>query len=414
MKGEKKMAKKPNTTKNPARRKHAGNAARDPQARRPRRPVRPERGEDMLSEFSDETNTFYTDERVERKKRKELANLERREQKKAEKRKPLSPARRKLRRVLSYAAIITVVLVVGIVLSLTVLFKTQAYEVTGVTRYTESEIISACGINKGENIFLAPKRPAEKRVKNAFPYVEEVRVSFDIPDTIKIAVTEAVEGYLVKISDTDYLVISTRGRILDRCADKGAYALPIFIGPTPVSGEPGDYVSYEDETVVAMIDSITQTFADNGYQGITEIDATKPADISFTYDNRIKVRLGIPEELDYKIRTAMTIINENLDKNQTGTTQGVLDVSRCNSTKRSYFNEQNIAPTQVPTQDPSQPATEAVGTVDGGYDWSEGYTDDGYSDDGYSDDGYSDDGYSDDGTDLEYDYYDEEGYGHFW
>ena len=259
---------------------------------------------------------------------------------------------------------------------------------TGNTRYDESAIISVCGISKGQNIFLAPKGAAKKRIKKEFPYIEDVDVGFSIPDTIRIDIEEADEGYLMKLSDTEYLVVSTKGRILDKTDTPQKYDLPKFIGPTLVSGEIGDYVSYEDETVVALIDSITQTFADNGYQGITEIDATNTADISFTYDNRIKVKLGIPEDISYKIRTAMTIITENLDKNQSGTTQGVLDVSRCNSTKRSYFNEQSIAPTVAATQDPTAPTenpTESVDQYTGEYTW----TDDGYSgDDGY----YADDG----------------------
>lgn len=375
--------------------------------------------EEMLSEFSDDTNTFYVDENKERKARRAEERSQKKERKKAEKRKPMSPTQRKVIRIISYAAIITVVLIVGIVLSLTVLFKTQNYEVTGCTKYSESEIIEACGISKGQNIFLAPKRPAEKRIKDKYAYIEEAHVGFRIPETIKISIIEAVEGYLVKVSDQEYLVISTKGRILDKITDKGSNNLPIFIGPKPLTGEVGEYVSYEDESVVNMIASITQTFADNGYQGITEIDATDTADISFTYDNRIKVKLGIPEELDYKIRTAMTIIDENLDKNMTGTIQGILDVSRCNSTRRSYFNETQIYETQPATQDPSQPSTEAAtdavtdnGVSDGNSSDSGAVSDSGVTDD-YS--WYSADGYSaDNGADIQYDYYDENGYGYFW
>ena len=368
------------------RKKTVRNASRKPDTRRPGASARDD--EDMLSEFSDDTNNFYVDEQLERKQRSQRAALEKKERRKAEKRKPLSPLQRRIIRILSYGAIITVVLIVGIVLSLTVLFKTQVYEVTGVTKYSESEIIDACGISKGQNIFLAPKRPAEKRIMNEFPYVEEAHVSFKIPDTIKIGVIEAVEGYMVKNSDTEFLVVSTKGRILDIVNNKDAYDLPIFIGPKPTTGEIGDYISYEDDTLVTMIDSITQTFADNGYQGITEIDATDMADISFTYDDRVKVKLGVPEDIDYKVRTAMTIINENLDKNNTGETKGVLDVSRCNSTRRSYFNEGDINPTQAPTQDPSQPSTEAAVTGNDPAAAAE--------------------------PDLGYDYYDEDGYGHYW
>lgn len=331
--------------------------------------------EDMLSEFSDDTNEFYTDEISERQRRKPRPN-EKKAVKKVEKRKPISPTRRKIIHILSYCAIVAVVLIIGVVLSLTVLFKTQDYEITGNTRYEEDAIIDACGISKGENIFLAPKGPAEKKIKKEFPYVEDVTVSFTIPDTIKIAIEEAIEGYLVKTGDAEYLVISTKGRILDKTANSSSYDLPIFIGPTPTSGEVGDYVSYEDNRVVEMIESITQTFADNGYQGITEIDATNMADISFTYEDRIKVKLGIPEDLDYKIRTAMTIITENLDKNPSAKASGTLDVSRCNTTKRSYYNEQAIHPTQNTSGvQPSVPVQGDEGSSDsydeGGYDYEE-------------------------------------------
>ena len=369
------------------------NKAREPQKRRPARSEEPElerEEEDLLSEFSDETNKFYTDEIVLRERKRRDSAKAKAPAKKQEKRKPMSPTQRKIIRILSYGAIIAVVLIVGVVLSLTVLFKTQVYEVTGNTRYAEDEIIETCGIGKGENIFLAPKGPAENRLKKKFPYVEEANVSFRIPDTIRIAIVEADEGYLVKVSDKEYLMISTKGRILNQVTDPSSYDLPIFIGPKLTSGEIGDYVSYEDETVLDMIESITQTFADNGYQGITEIDATNTADISFTYDDRIKVKLGIPEELDYKVRTAMTIINENLDKNQTGTVTGILDVSRCHSTKRSYFNEQAIHPTEAQA---TEKPTEAAAS---GEEWSDGESGQEENYDFYSDEEayYYDDSYA--------------------
>lgn len=413
------------------RRKPRGGYSRPPKRRPAPRPAPEYDDEEMLSEFSDDTNNFYTDELVERERRmysmprskkkpgkrddkrghkpgqnrkqqiskkkpekkqpkRKPARSPEKAPKKTEKRKPISPAGRRIIRILSYGVIAAVVLIVGVVLSLTVLFKTQVYEVTGNTKYSEEELIDTCGISKGENIFLAPKGPAENRLKKNYPYIEEAHVSSGIPDTIRIAIIEADEGYLVKVSDQEYLVISTKGRILNSTADPSAYNLPIFIGPKLESGEIGDYVSYEDESVLDMIESITQTFADNGYQGITEIDATNTADISFTYDDRIKVRLGIPEALDYKVRTAMTIINENLDKNQTGAVTGVLDVSRCNQTKRSYFNEEAIHPSEVkPTEKPTEAAGGDGVAADGGVSDSSGYSGDSGGDYSFTEEDYS-------------------------
>lgn len=364
---------------------------------RPRpRPV--EQEDEMLSAFSDEYNEFYVDEvamsrraepgaeespepseRPERPSRTGRSSSSR-----SDRRKPVSPLRRKLVRIFSTAAIVAVILVVGVVLSLTVLFKTQNYQVIGNNLYLESDIIETCGIKTGENIFLAPKRPAEERIVKRFPYIEEVHVGFSIPDTIKIEITEAAEGYLFKVSDTEYLVISTKGRVLNRVSDKSGYKLPIFIGPKLASGEIGQDITYEDDSILNTIDNITQVFADNGYQGITEVDATDPANITFTYDGRIKVKLGIPEDLSYKIRTAMTIINGNIDVNPSNKPMGVLDVSRCNSTKRSYFREGDIAPTEAPTEAPSQSATESPDD-----EWSDGDDQDSeWSDSEWSDSEY--------------------------
>lgn len=271
-----------------------------------------------------------------------------------------------MKKIISYCSIVAVVLIVGIILSLTVLFKTQAFSVVGNTKYDEKEIIETTGISKNENIFLARKSSAEKKILNKYPYVEDVKVSFKIPDTITIKITEAVGTYLIKINDEKYLLVSLKGRILDQTDNiKGDYAdLPIFIGPKIKSEEIGSYIEYEDNTVVEIIDSITKVFADNGYQGITEIDATDTADISFTYKNRIKVKLGLPEDLDYKIRTAMTIITEKIDINENSSIEGELDVSRCNVTKKSYFDEKTILsvdPTAATESTESTESTDASG-----------------------------------------------------
>lgn len=364
--------------------------------RKPAPRPRASEANEMLSEFSDDYNDFYVDEVSEKRVKEREERDARRDAARAARRKPASPMRRKLIRILSTIAIVAVILIVGIVLSLTVLFKTQSYEVIGNTLYPEEDIISTCGISKGENIFLAAKGPAEDRIVERFPYIESARVSFSLPDTIRIEVVQARESYLFKVSDTEYLIVSSRGCVLNRTTAPPDY-LPVFIGPKLTSGEVGKDVVYEDDTVMEIIKSITRVFDDYGYQGITEIDATDTAAITFTYDGRIKVKLGIPEDLSYKIRTAMTIITGNIDVNPASRQQGILDVSRCNVTKRSYFKEGDIRPTEPTTAEPTtvaptQKPTETGDSGEGG-DWTD---DDWSDDDAWSDDDtWSDDDWSD-------------------
>lgn len=312
--------------------------------------------EDMvLQEFSDKDDSGYelfVDERVEKKQLKKQKKIDKKNDKKDRPKKPITPFKRKVINIITYCSIVAIMLIVGVILSLTVLFKTQEFEVNGCTVYDQADIVETAGIGTGSNIFLANKSAAEKRLLEKYPYIEEVEVSFSIPDTITIDIVEAVPSYMVKVSDANYLIASTKGRILKQVESSDGFDLPLFIAQDLTSSVVGEYIEYNDETTVRIIDEIITVFADNGYVGITEVDATDTANITFTYDDRIKVKLGIPEEISYKVRTAMTIITEKLDMNGTQVTEGELDVSSCNTTKKSYFLEQSIIDSQIATTVP--------------------------------------------------------------
>lgn len=310
-----------------------------------------DKADDLLLEFSqnDDGDNYelFVDERVERKRVKKQQKQIAKKAKKEKVKKPVSPLVRRIRNIITSCVIVAVVLIVCVVLSLTVLFKTQNYEITGTTRYTQEEIIKTCGIGGNDNIFLANKKAAQKRLVNTYAYIEEADVSFAIPDTITIDITEAMPSYIVSVSESNYLIASSKGRILEQVESIKKYDLPLFLCSELKTYEVGGYIKYEDDKTSDIIDTIVTVFADNGYTGITEINSTNLADITFTYDDRIVVKLGLPEDISYKVRTAMTIIVEKLDLNGTQTTEGELDVSSCNTTKKSYFKEQSLIDSQI-------------------------------------------------------------------
>lgn len=337
-----------------------------------------EKADELLYEFSKKgRDDFFVDESAEYKRvKKRTKQTAKNARKNSKKKKPVTPFVRKIRNIIAYCVIVAVVLIVCVVLSLTVLFKTQNYSVSGNTKYEESEIISTCGISMSENIFLANKRAAEKKLTAAYPYIEAVDVSFSIPDTITIDITEAVPAYIVRVSDSLYMIVSSQGRILEQTDSKEGYDIPLFLGPDVSTVAVGEYVEFSDENTLKIINEIVTVFVDNGYTGITELDATDSANISFTYDGRIKVKLGLPEDISYKVRTAMTIISEKLDLNGTTTTEGELDVSSCNTTKKSYFREQSLIEAETTTATENENSDDAQNS-------SNDYVDEDY--DGYDD-----------------------------
>lgn len=315
--------------------------------------------------------------------------------------KPLTQKQIRLRRAAIYSAIFAVVLIIGAVLSLTVLFKTEKIEVEGDKYYYDDQIIAFSGVEYQQNIFLEAMSADAENISKNLPYVEKAEVTFSIPDTVIIKITNALPSYVIE-NGNEYLIISSTGRILDSVANN-ADNLPLLKCEELDSVKPGDYVSFSDDNIPEILETVTESLKANDVKNITAFDVTDTANIMLVYDNRITINLGLPEDIDYKIRTAITIINDNLDPNNTGTVEGVLDVSSCNTNKISRFKpaETTEPSTQPSTQAQLQTETTAPAADSGNYqDYSDSYvwnesadssenTDNSYNGDYYDTDGYT-------------------------
>lgn len=83
-----------------------------------------------------------------------------------------------------------IVLCAALILALTILFKVEAIEVQGISRYSTEEVTEASGLEKGDNLFLADLGAAEKAVESKLPYVKAAHISLSLPDTFVIDVEE--------------------------------------------------------------------------------------------------------------------------------------------------------------------------------------------------------------------------------
>ncbi len=292
---------------------------------------------------------FYIDEYGERQKQQRVAkNIREQENVKVKRlKKPMTAVQIKKRRILASIITCVIVLAIGIVLSLTVLFKTEKIKVEGSSYYSEEEIISYANVALQNNIFIGKIMATPDNIAENLPYVEDARVDVVVPDTIKIKITDAVPAYVI-INNGQYLLISSKGRILDVIADNSA-KYPILSSSALETATVGSYVSYSDDNVPIILEEISDSISKNEFSGITGIDVNNTASLKLIYDNRIAIILGLPDDIDYKIRTAMAIITEKLDPNKTGAIYGTLDVSSCNTTKTSRFNpNETIAPSTAP------------------------------------------------------------------
>lgn len=287
-------------------------------------------------EATDHKDGFYADEVEVRKEQARKERKKRREKMP----KPISPEKRRARRIFAYVAIITTVVVVGVVLSLTVLFKTENIIISGNKYYPEDTIIRLANVREGDNIFMASMFGKSDAISDALPYVKSASINFQIPDSLIINIENAKEAYSVKTGNM-YFKVSEENRILERVYRKPKH-LTSLVAPELKSTEVGDKVEFKNKSCTKALNDLSECIAKNNYKKITEMNLKEISDISVTYDKRILIRIGLPEAIDYKLKTAFAIINEKLDPNHTGTVKGVLNVSKCNKTKKSYFKEGSL------------------------------------------------------------------------
>ena len=321
---------------------------------------------------------YYIDEYTERKKQRRRAQVIQEQESEVIRRnkKHRTPKQLKIKRIIISTVILLVVITVGIILSLTVLFKTEKIEVEGDQYYYEDQIIAFSNVQLQQNIFIATMGSTPENISKNLSYVEEADVSFSIPDTVKITIKNAIPSYVIK-NGNEYLLVSSKGRILDTVPENKDNLPELKCGELKET-KVGENVSFTDENVPDILEAVSDSLIENEVKDITGFDVTNTANITLNYDNRITINIGLPEDIDYKIKTAMTIINEKLDPNGAKTITGTLDVSTSNTNKVSrYLPFEETLPSSTEPQTTTAPVE-----YGSNYEWSQDTTiDNGYTDD---------------------------------
>lgn len=292
------------------------------------------------------------------------------------KKKPLNKRQRKLQNVLLAIGIALGVLVVGLVLSLTVLFRCEKIVVEGVTRYDENEIISASTLDYGQNIFLADKATASEMIEAKYPYIEEAEIRMSIPNTLKITVTEASPEYYIQ-DGTRYYIISKDSKLLEEVIERDQ-DIPTIIGCKLKNPKVGETVNVENERVITVLNEIADSMTANAVTGIKEINLSDMSNIELNYEDRITIVIGMPDDIDYKIRTAMTIIYTKLSESDTGrlNCSNLVEGRTDGKSNQSSFRPNNLIiedETEPATEAPTLPVAEQATQTDSG-EYSDDYT----------------------------------------
>ena len=222
-----------------------------------------------------------------------------------------------------YKLLTLVVVCAAAVLALTLFFKVESVEVTGNSRYSAQEIQDACGVSLGDNLYLLSKPDMVQRLHQRLPYIDEVRITRRLPNTLCVQVTEFSTVYAVEQEGTVWLLTSG-GKIVETAAERGD--TPLIDGCELLAPSLGGDVSFalelqnRRESLFALLTALESAELTGDVRAIHLGD---PTVLSMDYTESFTVEM--PYGADYpRLLRYLTLVIEELETNLTG----VIDLTR--------------------------------------------------------------------------------------
>ena len=320
-----------------------------------------------------------------------LRDPARREGKKKRKMTRKALRRRRAIQRLTALAMLLCVIAAGIYLTVTMLFKINTIEVrtadgavSEAGGYTSEQILQALGVQKEENIFSFDPAAKAAALEKVFPMLEDIRVERDYPSTVVVRVAEAQPAYAMQTAK-GWLTLSAGLKIL--AADSAQpTGLPTLYGGEPIFSDPGEQLCFEEETPADSTASESASDAASasaaveeeagdkrlealstlltaldtvGMRGdVTRIEFADPEEMAFLYQDRISVRLGTLNELDYKLKLARHVLLNEDGKGCAATDTGTLDfthISMSSTRKFTFAQGEPELPSGYVVPEPTTP-----------------------------------------------------------
>lgn len=226
--------------------------------------------------------------------------------------------RRKGRFAFLYKVLVLLAICGAIVAAMALFFKANQIEITGNSQYTGEEVLNASGIAKGDNLFLLNKYEAAERIRNGLPYVETVRISRRLPDTLCIEVTECPCTLGIEQAGQLWLICGT-GKIVDVTAANEKAPYGRITGVELTEPELGKTITAQDGAAAEqLLEMLKMLSAKKMLGDVQAIHLEDPAVITMRYMEAFDVQFAWHADFDYKLNYLAAVIDK-LEENEKGT-----------------------------------------------------------------------------------------------
>ena len=242
--------------------------------------------------------------------------------------------------VLIYAFLTITLISVMVVLSLTVFFKASEITVVGAGgRYSKEDIISAAGLNVGDNLFLTDSDEVEKNIQEKLPYITNAELSKKFPSTFKLTVKETKPDRIYNVGKDMYALC--KGEKVLEITDE--YISGYTYYDIPVKEVKAGKKIVIDNEISEIYDELAKAIGESKLGNITAVSFKNKVDIKLIYDNRLLLEIGTTENIKDKLATALEVIDRVKTKHGNEVEGSINLKYLVDDNTETYFTQESIA-----------------------------------------------------------------------
>lgn len=200
-------------------------------------------------------------------------------------------------------------------------FEIKEIKVEGSARFSQEEIVQLSGVQAGENLFLVSKKQLKANIEQQ-PYLQFSHVSYDLPGTLILHVTEK-KAYGAVPFDGQYAFIDEAGTVLQLSAE--ANDVPVVEGFAATAAVLGAQIQGPTPYQLHVFSEMMPRLLEQSFAGsIVGIDITQPAAVHVKTVTGMTIRMGSVDNLDAKLGWLNTLLPRLAEE---GKQTGTLDVT---------------------------------------------------------------------------------------
>ncbi len=196
--------------------------------------------------------------------------------------------------------------------------------------YPADALKSTAAIEDGTPLILLSKKDVAKAIEENYPYLVDVEIDFQLPQTVHIAYREEFGEYAVRLGRELFSVDANMNVLAKEEGDSGIRRIEI-VSDDIASCIVGQTLTFFDDRTQEALLAIGKALEEgNMLSDVSKIDLADKFNISLVYLDRFVVEIGEESDLKYKLAMVRETIN-HLD----ATASGTIDISDPNT---AYVN----------------------------------------------------------------------------